>query len=346
VNVKITGSFVKWVNDMDDIIAIHKQVEWTLRRLTVIAERAREGIVVFDLDGVIQFVNTAWAEMHGYKGPDELIGKQISTLRTKGRTKTDVAGFIEKAKQRGQFAGRLGCVRKDGTPFAAEMLMVVFNDEAGEAMGLVGFASDLTEQERTKDELRQYRSHMEELVSQRTEELEDANARLQRQATEHEQAKQKLKQQAVELKKENEQLQEQISKHERAEDELKLHRDKLEQRLEEQGGELTVATARLQDEINERKQQESRLKRQTNALRAASAQLQSQIDELSAGPAIDESDMLASVAEEEEEEAEEEADLVKATASCTDDETALLENVFKHNIELQMQHDDAADDEG
>ena len=332
--------------DMDDIIAIHKQVEWTLRRLTVIAERAGEGIVAFDLNGVIQFVNAAWAEMHGYKGPDELIGKQISALRTKGRMKTDIAGFIEKAKQKGQFAGRLGCVRKDGTPFAAEMLMVVFNDERGEAMGLVGFATDLTEQERTKDELRQYRSHMEELVSQRTEELEAANARLQRQATEHEQAEQLFKQQTAELEAGNEQFREQIREHKRAEDELKQHRDKIERRLRKQSGELTAATARLQDEINERKQQEKRLKRQTDALRAASAQLQAQIDELSTGDSVDEDDTVDEGDTVGEPDMLEAVESVKVAASCTDDETALLENVFRHNIELQMpQHDGAADDE-
>ena len=324
---------------MDDIIAIHKQVERTLRRLTVIAERAREGIVLLDLDGVIQFVNAAWTEMHGYKRPDELIGKQISALHTKGRTKTDVAGFIEKAKQKGQFAGRLGCVRKDGTPFAAEMLMVVFNDERDEAMGFVGFATDLTEQESAQDELRQYRSHMAELVSQRTEALEAAGARLQRQITEHEQAEQQLKQQTAELEAGNKQLRGQIRKHERAKDELKLHCDKLKQRLEEQSSELTVATARLQDEINERKQQERRLKRQTDALRAASVQLNAQIDELSGGDSVDEGDTV------------DESDMSKAKDSVKSaafgGEKALLENVFRHNIELQKPRlDDAADDEG
>ncbi|MHC4734138.1 MAG: PAS domain-containing protein, partial [Planctomycetota bacterium] len=141
---------------MQDIIAIHKQVGRTLRHLITIAERGREGIVVFDLNRVIQFVNAAWAVMHGYKRPDELIGKQISAFHTEEQMASDVIPFIEETEQRGQFAGRLGHVRGDGTPFFAEMLMVVFNDDAGRAMGLVGFATDITEQERTEDELRQY----------------------------------------------------------------------------------------------------------------------------------------------------------------------------------------------
>ena len=320
---------------MDDIIAVHKQVERTLRRLTVIAERAREGIVVLDLNGVIQFVNAAWAAMHGYKTTDELIGKQIRAFYPKGRMNTDVIAFIEEAKQRGQFAGRLSHVRRDGTPFFTEMLMIVFNDEAGKAMGLVGFATDLTEQERTKDELKRYRCHLAELVKQQTETLEAANARLQRQATEHKQAEQQLKQQTAELTAGNERLREQICEHERAKDKSKQHRDKLEQRLRKQSDELTAATAQLQDEITGRKQQEERLKRQTDALKAASAQLQAQIDELSASGPVDESDRLKAT------------DSVKAAASLTDNEKALLENVFKHNIALQKQQlDDAVDDEG
>jgi len=319
---------------MDDIIAIHKQVEQMLRRLSVIAERAREGIIGLDLGGVIKFVNTAWAEMYGYKGPDELIGKQIGALRTKGRMNTDLAGFIEKAEQKGEYAGRLECFRKDGTPFAAEVLMVVFNDDVGKAAGLVGFAEDLTEQERTKDELRQYHSNMEELVNRRTEALEATNAQLQRRAAKLEQDEQQFKKQADELTAENKQLRGQIRKHERSKDELKLHCDKLEQLIKQQGDELTMVTAQLRDETTKRLQQTERLKQKTDELKAAGAQLQAQIDELSAGDTGSEADLS------------EATDSVEAVVSSTDNEKAVLENIFRHNIELQKsQIDDGADDE-
>jgi len=319
---------------MDDVIAIHRQVERTLRALTVIAERAREAIAVFDLNGVIQFVNATWVAMHGYKRPDELIGKQISEFHIEDQMKTDVITFVEEAKQRGRFAGRLGHVRRDGTPFFTEMLMVVFNDDAGKAMGLVGFATDLTERERTEDELRRYRCHLAELIKQQTETLEADNARLKRQAAEHEQAGQQLRQQTAELSAANERLRQQICELERAKDKFERYRDKLEQRLREQSNELTAATAQLQDEITRRKQQEERLKRQTDALKTAGAQLQAQIDELSAAGAVGKADMGKPT------------DLDKAPARpLTDNEKALLENVFRHNIALQKPKlDDAAID--
>ena len=308
---------------MNDIIAVHKQVERTLRSLTMIAEQAREGIIVLDLNGVIQFVNEACAAMHGYNNPDELVDKKISVFHTKEQMKTDVTAFIEEAKQRGQFAGRLGNARRDGTPFFTEMLMAVFNDDADNAMGLVGFATDLTEQERMKDELKRYRSHMEKLVRQQTERLEAANALLQRQVAEHEQAEQKLKQQTDELTAGNERLREQICERERTKDELELHCNKLQQRLREQSGKLTTATAQFQDEITRRKKQEEYLKQCTDAIKAAGARLQSQIDELSAGAPVDESDMLKT------------EDSAKKVMPLTGHEKSMLENVLQQNIVLQ-----------
>jgi PAS domain S-box-containing protein len=264
---------------MQDIITIHKQVGRTLRHLTAIAERGREGIVVIDLNRVIQFVNAAWAVMHGYESPDELIGKQISTFHTQEQMASDVIPFIEEAEQRGQFTGRLGHVRRDGTPFFTEMLMVVFNDDTGRAIGLIGFAADITEQERKEDELRQYRCRMEELIKQRTEELEAANSRLQSQAGEHEQAGQKLRQEMAEMSAANQQLREQIGEQERTKEELEQHRDKLEQSLRQQSDELTTTRAQLQGEITRRKEQEELIRQRTEELEAANSRLQSQAAE-------------------------------------------------------------------
>ena len=326
------GLFLEMGVNMDDIIAVHKQVEQTLRRLKATAERAREGIVALDLEGVIQFVNAAWTQMYGYKGPDEFVGKQISALRTKGRMKTDIAGFIDRAVEKGEYAGRLECFRKDGTPFAADILIVVFKDGGGKAAGLVGFAEDLTEQEHTKEELRQFRSRLEELVSRRTEELEAKNVQLHSRAAELEQREQKLKEQADELIAENKQLRGQIRKHDRAKGELELHCDKLEQRLKEQSEQLKVTTTKLHDETTKRRRQAEHLRQKTEDLKSAGAQLQAQIYELLAGGTDGESDILK------------ESDSVEVVVAASGDEKSVLENIFRHNMELQKPQTDEVSD--
>jgi PAS domain S-box-containing protein len=237
---------------MDSIIAAHEQVRQTLRYLTVIPERAREGIVVIDLNEAVWFVNTAWAVIHGYESRGELIGKHISIFHTKEQMKTDVIPFIEEVKRRGQLAGPVDHVRRNGTPFLTDTLMVVFKDQAGKAVGLIGFAADLTEHERSKDELRQYCNRRVELFKREIDELNTAN----------------------------EQFLHDVSGHQRAEQHLKL-----------QTAELKAANEQLRCEVTTRKQVEEHLKQQTDELKATIERLRVQINELSARGHIRETDL-------------------------------------------------------
>ena len=307
---------------MDYIITTHKQIEQTVRYLTVIAEQTREAVIVADFSGAIQFVNTAWATMHGYENCQELIGKQINVFHTKEQMKTDVIPFIEEVKHRGRLAGPVEHVRRNGTPFPTEMLMVVFNDDAGRAMGLVGFATDITEQERTEEELKRYRCHMEILIKQRTEELEAANSKLQSQLTEHEQASRKFRQQTAELSAANERLREQICESERAKDKLEQHREKLEQHLKQQSDELTTVEAQLQDEIAKHKKEGEYSKQQSDAIKAACERLRTRIGELSAHSHIAKTDVCKTIAP------------LETAVSLSNDEEILV-HVFRENVALQ-----------
>jgi PAS domain S-box-containing protein len=55
---------------------------------------------------------------------------------------------------------------------------VVYRNEAGQVQGVFAAARDVTERKRAEAELARYRDHLEELVRQRTGELEEANAHL------------------------------------------------------------------------------------------------------------------------------------------------------------------------
>lgn len=128
---------------MENILAVHKQIEQTLRYLAIIAEKANEGIAVIDFDGSIQFVNESWVEMNGYKTADQLIGKQLSLFHTKEQMKTDVTALVEKAKHHGQSEGVVEHVKSDGTVFTTHTKMILVKDDSGKAIGLIIFASDI-----------------------------------------------------------------------------------------------------------------------------------------------------------------------------------------------------------
>ncbi len=71
---------------------------------------------------------------------------------------------------------------------------VVYRNEAGEVQGIFAAARDITERKRAESELARYRDHLEDLVQQRTAELEAANTRLQRTTADLARSNQELEQ--------------------------------------------------------------------------------------------------------------------------------------------------------
>jgi PAS domain S-box-containing protein len=154
---------------MQNIFVEHKQIEQTLRYLSMIAEKANEGIVVVDLDGNLLFVNEAWCEMHGYKTKEELLGKQFSIFHTKEQMKTDVIPYLEKTKHSGQLESTIKHIKRDGTVFPAQTKMILVKDESDKATGIIVFAADIIQstklQETTVESLKQVK-HLDNRITQ------------------------------------------------------------------------------------------------------------------------------------------------------------------------------------
>jgi PAS domain S-box-containing protein len=143
-------------------ITERKRMEHELRRLAVIAEQAAEGIAVADLDGNLQFVNHAWARMHGYESGAELVGKHLRVFHTDEQMKTEVAPFNAAVKRQGHNWAEVGHVRRDGTTFPTQMSVIVLRDEQGEPYGMAGFTEDITERKRAEEAIRQSKAEAEQ----------------------------------------------------------------------------------------------------------------------------------------------------------------------------------------
>ena len=206
------------------IIAEYQRVNQMLRHLGMVTEQAVEGIVVVDLKGIVHFVNTAWAQMHGYKTSSELVGKPISVFCTEEQMKTHVIASSEQAKRGGWSTATVEHLRRDGTTFQTLMKTAVVKDEQGKTDGLIVFISDVAEYKRLEEKLNETTKCGEELKGQIT------------------------------------QLQHEIIERRQAEDELKEHRDQLEQRIKEQAAELTTANERSRHQITEREEVEEMLR--------------------------------------------------------------------------------------
>ena len=150
------------------LIAERGEAAEQLQRLAMVAEQAGEGIALADLDGRLQFVNSAWARMHGYETGDELVGRHLSVFHTEEQMKRDVAPFNEQVMRKGQHSGEQGHVRRDGVPFTTDMTVTLFKAAGGKPLGLTAVAADITVRKQAEEERSRLLREMGERIKELT----------------------------------------------------------------------------------------------------------------------------------------------------------------------------------
>lgn len=135
-----------------------------LKLLSMAVEQSSEGIAVVDLNGDLQYLNHAFAEMHGYL-PEELVGKNLSIFHTSDQMPA-VEAANQKIKQNGSFKGEIWHVRRDGTVFPTLMHNSLILDDKGKPVGMMGTLRDIGDIKHTGKTLREseekYRSLVED----------------------------------------------------------------------------------------------------------------------------------------------------------------------------------------
>ncbi|MFP4460058.1 MAG: response regulator [Candidatus Zixiibacteriota bacterium] len=121
-----------------------KRDEIKLEKYALAIKQSMDGIGIASVDGTIEFVNEAFAKMHGYK-PEEVIGKNFSIFHNEKQFKEDVESFNKETMEKGSAKGEVGHVKKDGTPFPTFMTSTRLTNKNGEQVGIFALARDITE---------------------------------------------------------------------------------------------------------------------------------------------------------------------------------------------------------
>ncbi|MFH1893985.1 MAG: PAS domain S-box protein [Candidatus Zixiibacteriota bacterium] len=121
--------------------------------LSSIATQSTEGIAVIDMEGHLQFINNAFAEMHGYK-PDELLGRHVSVFHTPGQMAA-VNAANKQIADTGEFTGEIWHVKRDGTEFPTAMHNSLLRDDSGEIIGMIGTLRDITDSKKAEKDMQE-----------------------------------------------------------------------------------------------------------------------------------------------------------------------------------------------
>ncbi len=152
-------------------ITRRKAAERELRLRGAALEAAANAISITDGEGGVQWANPAYCALTGYAF-DEIVGRNPRDLERSGK---QTAGFYaemwQSIKAGKVWQGELINRRKDGRQYCKEMTIAPVIDEDRSIRHFVSVGNDISERKATEGELARHREHLEELVAERTDEL-------------------------------------------------------------------------------------------------------------------------------------------------------------------------------
>ena len=164
------------LNLMEDAQAAHLATEAALKevsKLSMAVEQSTESIVITDVLARIAYVNEAFLRQTGYS-QEEVFGQNPRLLQS-GKTPRETYAALWATLLAGHtWKGELYNRRKDGSDYVELAIISPIRQPDGAVTHYVAVKEDITERKRMGAELDNYRDHLEQLVADRTAELEQS----------------------------------------------------------------------------------------------------------------------------------------------------------------------------
>ncbi len=150
------------VNNLDSSLSENSMLENRLKTLSLAIDQSSEGIALIDLSGNLEYLNKAFAEMHGYS-VEELIGKNIVCFHTPDQMDSVTAANLM-IMRTGSFKGEIWHKRRDGSIFPTMMQNSIIRDDIGKPIGMMAATRDISTLKQTEETLRESRNRFSEII--------------------------------------------------------------------------------------------------------------------------------------------------------------------------------------
>ncbi|MEW6507121.1 MAG: PAS domain S-box protein [Bacteroidota bacterium] len=167
------GNPVRMLGSMRDI-TLKKIAEDELRKLTYAVEQSQVSILITNKEGVIEYVNPKFCEVTGYSF-DEAIGQNPRILKS-GEWKSETySGLWNDVTSGKSWNGILHNKKKNGELFWESAHISPIKDFNGNITHYIAVKEDITEKVKNEEQLARYREHLEEMVVERTMQINSQN---------------------------------------------------------------------------------------------------------------------------------------------------------------------------
>ncbi len=181
------------IRQKENIEKINKQ----LKKLSIVASKTSNAVIIFSYDGIIEWFNDAFSKIYGYSF-DEFIKEKGNNIFNPSSNKR-IKSYVEQCFQcRSSVIYETHLKTKDNEPVWVQTTLSPIIDENGSIEKLVAIDTDITALKKAEseimqkneeilsqneemlvqnEELEKHRHHLQELVKERTADLEKAKER-------------------------------------------------------------------------------------------------------------------------------------------------------------------------
>lgn len=132
---------------------------------------------ITDQEGHITYANDRFCEISGYSR-GELLGQTYKLLNSNHHDKTYYDSLWKTVAGGRVWHGEIRDKRKDGGLYWVETTIVPFVDDNGVPYQYISIQTDISERKQAESKLHEYQEHLEDMVEDRTNELQLANREL------------------------------------------------------------------------------------------------------------------------------------------------------------------------
>lgn len=164
------------VASFSDVTERHA-VEQTLRKLSMAVEQSPASIVISDTQDRIEYVNAAFSRITGFS-PSEAVGQLRHVLQPDRLDQQVHQAKRQTLLEGGTWSGEVRARRKDGGSYDELVQAAPIRQPDGTITHFLSLGEDITAHKQVEAELDQHRHHLQELVDQRTSQLQALNTAL------------------------------------------------------------------------------------------------------------------------------------------------------------------------
>ncbi len=135
-----------------------RNAENRLRESAAVFSSTSEGVVITDLDGVIQDVNKAFVQITGYPRED-VIGRRSSLLQSGRHDRSFYQAMWQSLHEVGHWRGEIWNRRRNGNIYPELLTISTVHDGRGEPSGFVGVFTDITSLKESEERLEHLAHH-------------------------------------------------------------------------------------------------------------------------------------------------------------------------------------------